>query len=110
MKVLITGNKGYIGTVLSKALLAQRVEVVGLDTGYYDGCNFLDDSCRIRQIAKDIVNHFEERLKALEGKPVRFGRTSDMYIIGIEFPPNEGNQDMVKRVPPYPQIPPNLAF
>ena len=49
-------------------------------------------------------------LKALEGKPVRFGRTSDMYIIGIEFPPNEGNQDMVKRVPPYPQIPPNLAF
>src|SRR3989304_669368 len=47
-------------------------------------------------------------LKALEGKPVRFGRTSDMYIIGIEFPPNEGNQDMVKRVPPYPPISPNL--
>ena len=65
MKVLITGNKGYIGTVLSKALLAQRVEVVGLDTGYYDGCNFLDDSCRIRQIAKDIRNVSKDDLRGI---------------------------------------------
>ncbi len=35
---------------------------------------------------------------ALEGKPVRFGRTSEMHIIGIELLSTEKNQKLVRQV------------
>ena len=35
MKVLVTGCDGYIGMVLTKKLLKNGFDVVGLDTGYY---------------------------------------------------------------------------
>ena len=35
MKVLITGNLGYIGSVLTKLLLNKGYDVTGLDIGYY---------------------------------------------------------------------------
>ena len=34
----------------------------------------------------------------LEGKPVRFGRTSEMHIIGIELLSTEKSQNLVKQV------------
>lgn len=41
MKILITGSGGYIGSVLAQTLMSQRLQVVGLDTGYYrDGLLF----------------------------------------------------------------------
>src|SRR3954451_1324781 len=40
MKVLVTGHRGYIGVEMVTALRAAGHEVVGLDTGYYDGCDF----------------------------------------------------------------------
>ena len=36
MKVLLTGSGGYIGTILSEALLDAGHDVVGLDTGFYN--------------------------------------------------------------------------
>jgi len=40
MKVLITGNAGYIGPVLAKQLLNSRnnIELIGFDTGYFAHC------------------------------------------------------------------------
>jgi nucleoside-diphosphate-sugar epimerase len=38
--VLVTGDRGYIGAVLVPRLLASGHEVVGLDAGWYDGCDF----------------------------------------------------------------------
>jgi nucleoside-diphosphate-sugar epimerase len=38
MRVLVTGNLGYVGTVLTPMLAAQGHEVVGLDSGYYEDC------------------------------------------------------------------------
>lgn len=35
MKILITGNEGYIGTVLAPMLMNKGHEVTGLDTGFY---------------------------------------------------------------------------
>ena len=40
MKVLVDGDRGYIGAVLVPYLHARGHEVVGLDVGWYDGCDF----------------------------------------------------------------------
>ena len=40
MKVLVTGSSGYVGSVLCPVFEEHGHEVVGLDTGYYDGCDF----------------------------------------------------------------------
>ncbi len=40
MRVLLTGHKGYIGSVAAPMLLAAGHEVVGLDTGLYEDSDF----------------------------------------------------------------------
>jgi nucleoside-diphosphate-sugar epimerase len=40
MRVLVTGHKGYIGTIATPILQAQGLEVVGIDNDLFDGCNF----------------------------------------------------------------------
>ena len=54
--VLVTGNLGYIGAVLTPALADEGYSVKGLDTGYYgNDCLLHDyDPCVDRQITKDI--------------------------------------------------------
>jgi len=56
MKVLVTGNKGYIGSVLVKSLLEKSYEVVGYDTDYYKDCSLYEYNPPIRQIIKDVRN------------------------------------------------------
>ncbi|WP_037313980.1 NAD-dependent epimerase/dehydratase family protein [Amycolatopsis orientalis] len=38
MRVLLTGHKGYLGTVMAPVLAAAGHEVIGLDSGLYDTC------------------------------------------------------------------------
>ena len=40
MNVLVTGSSGYVGSVLWPIFVAHGHDVVGLDTGFYDGCDF----------------------------------------------------------------------
>ncbi len=40
MRVLVTGHRGYIGTVLTPMLAAAGHEVVGLDSDLYERCTF----------------------------------------------------------------------
>lgn len=40
MRVLVNGDRGYVGAVLVPHLQACGHEVVGLDVGWYDGCDF----------------------------------------------------------------------
>jgi len=41
MKVLVTGHRGYIGAEMAPVLAAAGHEVVGLDIGLYDDCDFV---------------------------------------------------------------------
>jgi nucleoside-diphosphate-sugar epimerase len=40
LKVLLTGHRGYIGSVLAPLLRERGHDVVGLDSGLYEGCDF----------------------------------------------------------------------
>jgi nucleoside-diphosphate-sugar epimerase len=40
MRVLVDGDRGYIGAVLVPFMMAAGHEVEGLDAGWYDGCDF----------------------------------------------------------------------
>ena len=53
MRILVTGHKGYIGTVLTPMLVAAGHEVVGLDTDLYERCTFGDEIPQIPTIRKD---------------------------------------------------------
>ena len=54
MKVLVTGNLGYIGSVLTQMLADDGHEVVGLDTGFFQECQLLPAPAPRTQIFKDI--------------------------------------------------------
>ena len=56
MRILVTGNLGYVGTVMTPLLKAAGHEVWGYDTGYYERCLLgpLGETGVDRQIAKDI--------------------------------------------------------
>ena len=44
MRILITGNNGYIGTVMTRMALSEQYEVVGLDNDLFEGSVFGDES------------------------------------------------------------------
>jgi nucleoside-diphosphate-sugar epimerase len=68
MRVLVTGNNGYIGTVLCPMLLERGHEVVGLDTDLYEQCTFsgdMPDIETIRMDVRDVRKHDIEGLDAI---------------------------------------------
>jgi nucleoside-diphosphate-sugar epimerase len=64
MRVLVTGHKGYIGTVLVPMLLSEGHDVVGLDSDLYARCTFVEGIAAVPEILKDIR---DVELSDLEG-------------------------------------------
>jgi nucleoside-diphosphate-sugar epimerase len=54
MRVLVTGDRGYIGQVLVPRFLGAGHTVVGYDAGWYDGCDFGESVPGYEQRTKDI--------------------------------------------------------
>jgi nucleoside-diphosphate-sugar epimerase len=62
--VLVTGHRGYIGSVLAPYLVAQGYDVVGLDVGYFNSCTITPDPVEMPEIRKDIRDIVPADLKA----------------------------------------------
>lgn len=54
MRVLLTGHKGYIGSVLAPMLLDEGFDVVGYDSDLFENSTFGDTLADIPEIKKDI--------------------------------------------------------
>lgn len=54
MHLLLTGHKGYIGTVLAPMLLKHGHSVIGLDSDLYSRCTFGEAPQAIPELRKDI--------------------------------------------------------
>lgn len=63
---MVTGNQGYIGTVLAKILVEKGYRVRGLDTGYYRSCLLEPLTYTTDQIKKDLRDVEREDLKGID--------------------------------------------
>ncbi|MFX1451426.1 MAG: SDR family oxidoreductase, partial [Promethearchaeota archaeon] len=63
IKVLVTGNLGYIGSILTRYLIERDCEVIGLDNGFFKDQAYVSRSIVDKQIIKDIRNVKKEDIK-----------------------------------------------
>ncbi len=66
MLVMVTGNLGYIGTVLTPMLRRKGYDVVGLDSDLYRRCTFGDGMPEVPTIRKDIRDVAAEDLEGVD--------------------------------------------
>ena len=66
MRVLVTGNLGYIGTVLTKTLKTKGHDPIGFDCGYFSEALLHPIDKEIPQIIKDIRDINELDLEGIE--------------------------------------------
>ncbi len=66
MRILVTGERGYIGTVLTSMLVDGGHDVTGLDTDLYERCTFGTGIPDIPSIRKDIRDAVVSDLKGFD--------------------------------------------
>tara|TARA_B100001750_G_C15486476_1_gene588605 strand:- start:920 stop:1957 length:1038 start_codon:yes stop_codon:yes gene_type:complete len=66
MKILVTGNNGYIGSVLVKKLLDKGYDVVGYDIDYFKECNLEPINELYPTLVKDIRDIDYDDLKGID--------------------------------------------
>jgi nucleoside-diphosphate-sugar epimerase len=66
MRVLVTGHRGYIGTVLVPLLERRGFDVIGLDADLYRRCSFGEPPRDVRGIRKDIRDVEIEDVSAVD--------------------------------------------
>jgi nucleoside-diphosphate-sugar epimerase len=78
MRVLLTGHKGYIGTVMTPMLQQAGHEVVGLDSDLYRNSTYGTDMPKVREIIKDIRDIEKQDLHGIDGIIHLAGLSNDM--------------------------------
>ena len=66
MKVLVTGNLGYIGSVLSPSFVAAGHEVTGLDSGLFSGCDLGPAPVQVPTARLDLRDVTAEQLEGVD--------------------------------------------
>ena len=66
MEILVTGNKGYIGSVLTPMLIEKGYEVKGYDSGYFEDCLLLPFDENHSYIRKDIRDITKEDMEGVD--------------------------------------------
>ena len=54
MKVLVTGHRGFIGTVMVPMLVREGFDVTGIDTDLYRYCTYGNEPESVKSIIKDV--------------------------------------------------------
>lgn len=67
MRVLLTGHKGYIGSVAAPVLHLAGYEVVGLDSDLFSGCDFGKTPDEIPEVRKDLRDVTVKDLDGFDG-------------------------------------------
>jgi len=65
-KVLVTGDVGYIGSVLTTMLQEKMYEVVGYDTVYFEDCLLYQVEVSYQRINRDIRDTHLEDFKGID--------------------------------------------
>ena len=67
MRVLVTGNEGYIGSLLAPYLVERGHEILGVDTGYYrDACLYAKPDVLLPTLREDIRLLTEEDFEGVD--------------------------------------------
>jgi nucleoside-diphosphate-sugar epimerase len=76
MRILVTGHRGYIGSVAVPVLRAAGHEVVGLDSDLFRGCDFGELNLGISELRKDLRDLNKVDLEGFDGV-IHFGALSN---------------------------------
>jgi nucleoside-diphosphate-sugar epimerase len=110
MRVLVAGDRGYIGAVVVPFLQAAGYEVVGLDIGWYDGCDFGKQPTGYEQRTGDIrdvtpadVEGFEAviHLAAISNDPVGHLNPQATYAVNAQGAVHMANMAKAAGVPRF---------
>lgn len=91
-RILITGHRGFIGSVMAPHFVRAGYEVHGLDTAYYDACTLVPDLEDVPAVERDIRDleagdlagfHAVIHLAALSNDPI--GNLNDDWTREINF-------------------------
>ena len=97
MKILITGNQGYIGPIVSEHLKRIGATIIGFDTGYFDNCSnshiISPDHFVDFQINKDVRQIQEEDLKDINHVIYLSAISNDPMGVEFESITNEINNN-----------------
>ena len=66
MRVLVTGHRGYIGSVLLPMLRDRGYDVLGLDSDLYRGCTFVPGAIDVPELVKDVRDVEAEDLRGID--------------------------------------------
>ncbi len=66
MRVLLTGSRGYIGTIMGPLIAAAGHDVTGLDTDFYEACTFAGPLPAIPVLKRDIRDVTPDDLRGVD--------------------------------------------
>ena len=86
MRVLVPGDKGYIGTVLTPLLVAAGHEVRGLDSDFYENSTFGEGLPSTPSLRKDIRDVTVADLAGFDAVVHLAGLSNDPLYLGVREP------------------------